>query len=177
MLTSQDVMILLKLLANVEHMSWPQNKLAVHLCISSSEVNAGIKRLYKSGLLQPNTESKGYQLVETAIKEFLISGLKYIFPVQLGEYTRGIATSYAAPVFEKKISSGSDPIPVWPYAEGNARGLALAPLYPSVPKSLAIYPDQNFYDFLALIDAIRQGRSRERSIAITLLQKKLGHDN
>ena len=91
----------------------------------------------------------------------------------MGGYTRGIVTSYAAPIFKKHIALGQDPVPVWPYAEGNQQGLALEPLYPSVPQSITEYPDAVFYDLLTLIDAIRQGRSRERSIAIKLLKEKL----
>ncbi len=101
--------------------------------------------------------------------------MKYAFPAQLGEYTRGLATSYAAPIFKKRITLGQDPIPVWPHAEGNKRGWALKPLYPSVPQSLISYPDQAFYDLLALVDAIRQGRARERNIAAKLIREKLNN--
>ena len=176
MLKAQDIVLLLKLLAKPEHLKWPQNQLALHLCLSVSEINAGIKRLNKSALLISGLAEKLYQPVIAACEEFLISGVKYMFPAQAGEYTCGIATSYAAPVFKKQIVIGQDPIPVWPYAEGNQRGFSLEPLYSSVPKSVVQYPDQNFYDLLALIDALRQGRARERNIALKLLKKKLNND-
>jgi len=96
---------------------------------------------------------------------------KYFFPVQLGTYTRGIATSYAAPIFEKDLLIGDDPIPVWPHGEGDRRGVALEPLYRSVPNSVVQYPDPLFYKLLVLIDAIRSGRARERNIAIKLLRE------
>lgn len=170
MLKPQDVVLLVKLLANAKQ-AWSQNQLALHLCMSVSEVNAGIKRLRQAGLLQ-FIQGKNHP-IQSAVEEFLISGVKYIFPAQLGEYTRGIPTSYAAPVFKGQIVSGQDPIPVWPYAEGGQRGLALKPLYSSVPKSVIQYPDSEFYGLLALIDAIRQGRVRERNIAIKLLKARL----
>ena len=162
MLKPQDVMVLLKLLSNLKGNQWPekwsQNQLAVHLCMSPSEVNAGIKRLQKSGLLRQmrlktaplkakqlvTTHRYSYLPIDKASEEFLIYGVKYVFPAQLGEYTRGIATSYAAPIFAGKILLGKDPIPVWPYEEGTERGLELGPLYSSVPKSLVQYPDQIF---------------------------------
>jgi len=183
MLKSQDVVLLLKLLSqSKEHLRWSQSQLALHLCISVSEVNAAIKRLGQSGLLR-HMRDKGsltgaptgqlYLPVTKACEEFLISGVKYVFPAQLGEYTYGIATSYAAPVFENQIVLGQDPVPVWSFVEGKQRGLAIEPLYPSVPKSLTRYPDQVFYDLLALIDAIRQGRARERNMAIKLLKERL----
>lgn len=176
MLKSQDIVLILKLLANSEHLNWTQNKLALYLELSISEINTGFKRLKKTGLLQQVNSAHKYHLpVIDACEEFLISGLKYIFPAELGEYTRGIATSYAAPVFENKIIFGQDPIPVWPHAEGNERGVSLKPLYPSVPQSLIKYPDQAFYDLLALVDAIRQGRARERNMAEEMLVKRLRH--
>ncbi len=155
-----------------------QNELAVFLCMSASEVNAGIKRLILSGLLSPvlTDDPKNKILFlpnKLACDECLISAVKYFFPVQLGEYTRGIATSYAAPILETQFILGDDPIPVWPYAEGDRRGLALKPLYSSIPKSLIQFPDPLFYELLVLVDAIRSGRARERNSAITLLKEKI----
>lgn len=191
MLKAQDIVILLKILAMMtlskgdSNELLSQNKLALHLCISVSEVNAGIKRLVLSGLLgelyrdevaQHSTRKKIFLPIKAACEECLISGVKYFFPVQLSAYTRGIATSYAAPIFEKQIIIGQDPIPVWPYVEGKQRGLALEPLYSSVPKSVSQYPDQIFYELLTLIDAIRSGRARERNIAVKLLKERLNEE-
>jgi len=188
MLKPQDIVILLKILSimtlskgNPDDLL-SQNQLATHLCMSASEVNAGIKRLVLAGLLGPVLKKDGNQNkilflpIKAACEECLISGVKYYFPVQLGAYTRGIATSYAAPIFEKLILVGNDPIPVWPSAEGDQRGLALEPLYSSVPKSLAQYPDPLFYELLVLIDAIRSGRARERNIAIKLLRERINYE-
>jgi hypothetical protein len=183
MLKPQDIVILLKILSMKTLSSrgpeaLPQNKLAMMLCMSASEVHAGIKRLMLSGLLGPvfTKDPKNKVVlrpVKEACEECLISGVKYFFPAQLGAYTRGVATSYAAPIFEKHIVLGNDPIPVWPYGEGDKRGLALEPLYRSVPISLSQFPDQLFYELLVLVDAIRTGRARERNIAIKLLQEKI----
>ncbi len=179
MLKPQDIVIILKILSimafskghSIEELT--QNELAGLLCMSPSEVNAGIKRLVLSGLLGPVQRSNKvvFLPIKAAVEECLISGVKYFFPVQLGAYTRGIPTSYAAPIFEKLIVLGDDPLPVWPYGEGNQRGVALEPLYRSVPQSLAKYPDPLFYEMLVLVDAIRTGRVRERSIAIKLLKE------
>lgn len=184
MLKPQDIVILLKILSTLTlskdypNESMSQNKLATLLCMSVSEVNAGIKRLVLSGLLAPVNRKDNILLlpIKAACEECLISGIKYFLPVKLGAYTRGIATSYAAPIFEKHIMIGSDPIPVWPYGEGDKRGLALEPLYRSVPQSITQYPDQLFYELLVLIDAIRTGRARERNIAIKLLKEKINYE-
>lgn len=183
-LKSQDIVIILKIISMIvlskEHPDnlLTQNKLATLLCMSVSEINSGIKRLVLAGLLGPvfregHNNRVVFLPIRAACEECLISGVKYFFPAQLGSYTRGIATSYAAPIFEKHILLGNDPLPVWPYGEGDQRGLALEPLYSSVPKSLAQYPDQLFYELLVLIDAIRIGRTRERNIAAQLLRERI----
>lgn len=182
MLKPQDIVILLKILSvmvlnkNRQDEYFSQNKLAALLCMSVSEVNAGIKRLVQSGLLAPVlTEEPKNKIIflpnKSACEECLVSGVKFFFPVELGSYTRGIATSYAAPILEGHFILGDDPIPVWPYGEGDKRGLALEPLFSSVPKSLAQFPDQTFYELLVLVDAIRSGRAREKNIAAALLKE------
>jgi len=51
-----------------------------------------------------------------------------------------------------------------------ARGLALAPLYPSVPE--AALKDARLYAALALLDALRMGQAREREAALKLLKSQ-----
>jgi hypothetical protein len=171
MLKPQDCIILIKLLAN-PGIDWSQRQLAKALCISLAEINAGIKRLGDAGLLRKDKDDRLFPNINAA-EEFLISGIKFFFPAKLGEYTRGMPTAIAAPIFHDKIALGNDPIPVWPDAFGEKRGVALAPLHPSIPKALRENPDQSFYELLVLIDAIRSGRPRERNLAADLLKEKL----
>jgi len=171
MLKSHDCLILIKLLAHPGE-DWPQRQLARSLCISLSEVNAGIKRLVDAGLLRKNKEGLLFPNIDAA-EEFLISGIKFFFSAKLGEYTRGVPTSIAAPIFHDKIALGSDPIPVWPDAVGEKRGVALLPLHPLVPKSIREHPDPLFYEMLVLVDAIRSGRARERQVASSILKERL----
>lgn len=173
MLKPQDCIILIKLLAN-PGMDWSQRQLAKALCISLAEINAGIKRLGDAGLLRKDKEDKLFPNINAA-EEFLVSGVKFFFPVKLGEYTRGMPTAIAAPIFHDKIPLGNDPMPVWPDALGEKRGVALAPIYPSIPKALRENPDESFYELLVIIDAIRSGRPRERNLAASLLKEKLKH--
>ncbi len=153
---------------------WSQRQLAEGLCISLTEINAGIKRLCEAGLLRKDNQSKLYPNINAA-EELLVSGIKFFFPAKLGEYTRGVPTAIGAPLFQGIIALGDDPIPVWPDAQGEKRGVALAPLYPSVPKALRQCPDQVFYELLVLVDAIRSGRARERNVAVKLLKERLGY--
>jgi hypothetical protein len=99
----------------------------------------------------------------SALEEFLIHGIKYSFPAEHGTLSRGIPTSYAAEPLSRLIAPSDDPIPVWPYARGQRRGIALVPLYKMVPS--AALKDPVLYEQLALIDAIRDGRPRERQLA------------
>lgn len=165
MIKSQDIVILIKLLVYKRDKDWSQNGIAYELCLTPSQVNYALKRLVEAGLITSYHPPAKPQPIIQACEEFFLHGLKYVFPAKLGELVRGIPTSYAAPCLSEQITAGNDPIPVWPYGEGNERGLALKPLYSSVPESIVKHPDPLFYDLLTLIDAIRSGRARERQIA------------
>jgi hypothetical protein len=82
-----------------------------------------------------------------------------------------MATSYAAEPLKSEIAPPNDLPPVWPWAEGHTRGMGLEPLYKSVPH--AAMRDPSLYELLALVDAIRDGRVRERSLAERDLVQRL----
>jgi hypothetical protein len=107
----------------------------------------------------------------SALEEFLIHGLKYAFPAEHADVTRGVPTSYAAEPLKSKIAMSNDLPPVWPWPEGDTRGLGLEPLYKKVPQ--AALRDSQLYELLALVDAIRDGRARERKIAQEDLVRRL----
>lgn len=169
----QDIVVLAKLISNQADQHWSQYSIASELCLSPSQVNSAFKRLVISGLMTPYHPPNKPQPIIDACEEFFTHALKYVFPEKLGEMSRGIPTSYAAPSLKDLIVPGSDLIPVWPYGEGTERGRALKPLYASVPKSISKYPDPVFYDILTLIDSIRSGRAREKQIATQRLSKIL----
>jgi hypothetical protein len=50
----------------------------------------------------------------SALEEFLLHGVKYAFPAEHGQVTRGLPTSFAAPPLKDEIASGDDLPPVWP---------------------------------------------------------------
>ncbi|HTW30579.1 MAG TPA: hypothetical protein VMD76_02810 [Candidatus Sulfotelmatobacter sp.] len=105
------------------------------------------------------------------LKEFLIHGVKYVFPVERGGPTRGIPTAEAAPPLNQRFPQEFALPPVWPDAEGAVRGIAFSPLYENVPQ--AALRDSKLYELLALVDAIREGRAREREIAIRELTDRI----
>lgn len=159
-LKPQDVVVALKLCAYPGARP-PMSVIGNDLSLSPSEVHGAIRRLRASRLLHGPGHDDRPNI--SALEEFLIHGLKYAFPAEHGQVTRGIPTSYAAEPLKSEISSSGDLPPVWPWQEGSARGVALEPLYKSVPQ--AALRDPLLYQFLALVDAIRDGRARERKIA------------
>jgi DNA-binding Lrp family transcriptional regulator len=158
MLLPQDVLVLLKLVTYAGRRP-PMAQMAGDLALSPSQVHASLKRLERSRLIAPTTNEPHARAVE----EFLLHGVKYAFPTSRGEATRGVPTAYAAPPLSKSIADAGDPPPVWPHPEGAVRGQTLEPLHRAVPK--AALQDPALYEMLALIDALRDGRVRERQLA------------
>lgn len=163
-LKPQDLFVLLALLARGEgSVSYPE--LAAQTGLAVSAVHSALKRAAIARLLM--FEERRPVLLKPQFKEFLLSGAKYAFPPIWGAMSRGVPTGYAAAPLNAIIAPSADPMPVWPSAKGTARGLSLAPLYPSVPE--AALRDDKLYALLTLFDAIRSGQARERNAARDLL--------
>jgi hypothetical protein len=169
-LKPQDVVILLKLVAGGQQV-WTFQSLAVELSMSQSEVHAGVRRALASRLMTSADSASG-RPVRAALLEFAVHGVKYAFPPDHGPLTRGVPTGYAAAPLNKTIVASNDPPPVWPYAEGSVRGNAFTPLYRTVPQ--AALRDPVLYELLALVDAVRDGRARERNLAVKELEIRIG---
>jgi hypothetical protein len=186
-LRPQDVVVVLKLLTS-DGNPWSYSKLGEELAMSASHVFASVDRARISRLLDftailPRTRparaarpSRERPAVlprpnHSNLKEFLIHGVKYAFPVERGGETRGIPTAEAALPLKQHFPQDFPLPPVWPYAEGSVRGNAFSPLYKNVPQ--AALRDPKLYELLALVDAIREGRAREREIAIRELTARV----
>jgi len=165
-LKAQDIVILLKL-ATIGDRPWSFSSLANELGMSPSEVHGGIGRATAARLFDPHRKVP----ILMALLELLVHGVKYIFPPEKGQLTRGLPTSYAAPPLNGLLVQSDEPPPVWPTPEGEVRGYQFSPLYRSVPKAVA--NDQALYELLALVDAIRDGRARERELAVNELTSRL----
>jgi hypothetical protein len=161
----QDIVILLKIVI-IGNDNWQQKPLAEALGMSQSEVSQSVARSQFAGLLFGN----GKQVMKSALLEFLQFGLAYVFPQKPGAVVRGIATAHAASPLKESIDSTESY--VWPYAKGTQRGQAIVPLYPSVPE--AALKDPKLYELLALTDALRVGKVREKALAKEELKKRLG---
>ena len=163
-MSPQDVVVLLKIISLGEQ-SWTQITLADTLFMSQSEISKSFARSKYAGLLDPS----GKNVRRLALIEFLQYGIAYVYPQQPGALVRGVPTAHSAPPLSNLIQS-NEPY-VWPSGKGSLRGQSIIPLYPSVID--AVKTDALLYELLALVDAVRVGRAREKELAITELKKRI----
>jgi hypothetical protein len=168
LLKPQDIFVLLKLMA-IGSDDWSYNRLAVSLYMSPSEVHAAVKRALAARLATLHAD-RAHANVRN-LKEFLLHGIQYVFIPERGELTRGIPTGASAQPLSSMLASSGEPPQVWPVPDGGVRGQAFSPLYKSVPR--AAQEDAKLYELLALVDALRGGFARERSLAASEIEKRL----
>lgn len=139
--------------------------------ISKTQINLSLKHCMEIGLARTDRKLGVPRANTQALFEFIVYGLKYVFPARAKELTRGIATGFAAPVLDKRLISAGELVPVWSHAHGNTMGMSVEPLFKSAVD--AARKDPQMYALLALIDAIRLGQPRERNLATQLLRDHL----
>ena len=152
----QDIVILLKKIASANR-NLTNAQIAKELGISASEVSESLERCRIARLVD-NLKQRVNVL---ALREFIVHGLKYVFPVKPQSKVRGVRTAISASPMNGKIMSGND-VYVWPDAKGEVRGEAITPLYRTVPA--AAKSDPMLHSLLALADVFRIGRVREVEI-------------
>lgn len=151
---SQDVLLLFKLLVAP---GLSQQQLSSTLEISQTEISLGLRRLKFAGLLDTDN-----QPLSEACEEFIVHGLKYVFPVELGTLSAGIPTAHSKPGFDY-VKQNKDQTYVWPYSKGSIKGISIKPIHPSFPA--ACLNDDKLYILASLVEMIRAGRAREKKIA------------
>lgn len=137
-------------------------QLSESLGISQSEVSESLSRSRLSGLL----DTSSGRVNTLALKDFLVYGLKYVFPIIPAGIVRGVPTGVSASPLKERILQNRESF-VWPYSKGTHRGQAVQPLYPAVPS--AIENDSVFYELMVVADTFRFGRAREKEIAVEVL--------
>lgn len=171
-LKPQDILVLLKAAAHPEQ-RWTYAALGTALSMSASEVHASVRRAVVSGLAAMRGRGD-WSPIRPALLEFAEHGLRYVWPAVVGPVKRGVPTSFGALPLSEKISALPGEAPVWVHAQGSAKGPSLLPLYRSVPQ--AALADPALHRSLALVDALRGGRARERELAAELLRRELDQD-
>jgi hypothetical protein len=166
-LKPSDILVLLKLVG-IGDLPWTFDSVARELGLSASAVHRSIDRATESSLFSRNRR----EVERSSLQEVLVHGVRYFFPPVWGGEARGIPTAWAAPPLSERLSHSGENPPVWPSAGGKVRGIALLPLDPRVPD--AVIRDESLGELLALVDAIRIGGARERSLAADELESRLG---
>lgn len=162
----QDIVVLLKITA-LGNDGWFNKDLSTQLGISGSEISESLNRSAIAGLIKSDKKT----ILKEPLLEFLVYGIKYVFPVELGSLQRGMPTAYSAPVLKDEFVV-DDPY-IWPSKEDSVKGVAIKPLYHTIPA--ACTDDPVLYNLLALTDAIRVGERKGavvKKLAKTLYSAK-----
>jgi len=141
---------------------------------------AGIYRVNRKRVRRP-AQAQGDAAADNPVRphahnlaEFALHGAKYAFPGVRLPLAVGVPTSHSAPAFAGVFAPGSADF-VWPHPNGVVRGVGVEPLHPCVP--FAAMQDAKLYELLALFDALRVGKARERGMALDRLQALIDPDS
>jgi hypothetical protein len=168
-LKPQDLLVLLKAAAHPPR-RWTYAALGEALAMSASETHASVKRAVASGLAVAPARGE-WSPVRPNLLEFIVHGVRYIWPATPGPVKRGVPTAFGAEPLASQLTVAPGEAPVWALPTGNARGPTLSPLYRTAPQ--AALSDPGLHRLLALVDALRTGRARERTLAAKLMEAEL----
>ena len=159
-----DIVVLLKKMTS-KGASMTGRGLAESLGVSASSVSESLNRCKKAQLL----DQKKQRVNTLALQEFLIHGVSYVFPAEVGRVVRGIPTYVSAAPFKELLSEDGRAY-VWHYSRGTSKGQQIPALCPCVPE--AVQRDSELCELLVIVDVLRMGRVREKEIAVQELSKR-----
>jgi hypothetical protein len=168
-LKPQDLLVLLKVAAHPPQ-RWTYAALGEALTMSASEAHASVKRAVASGLAVATSRGE-WSPVRPHLLEFVLHGARYVWPATAGPVKRGVPTAFGVDPLASLLAMAPGEAPVWAHPDGNAKGPTLSPLYRTAPQ--AALADPALHRLLALLDALRSGRARERNLAAKLLEPEL----
>ncbi|MGB6104919.1 MAG: hypothetical protein WBF88_13850 [Pusillimonas sp.] len=168
-LKPQDLLVLLKVVAHPPQ-HWTYAALGEALAMSASETHASVKRALASDLAVAPARGE-WSPIRPNLLEFMVHGVRYIWPATQGPVKRGVPTAFGAEPLASHLMVPPGEMPVWAYPTGSVKGPTLSPLYRTAPQ--AALADPALHRLLALLDALRAGRARERNLAVTLLDAEL----
>ena len=160
----QDILILLKILSLGDAHFYLKD-ISAQLDVSPSEVTESVNRSAFAGLMAEDKKT----VMRKALYEFLIHGLAYVFPQKPGAIVPGMPTAHSAAPLHKEFKS--DEVYVWPDPKGKVRGQQIEPFHPG--QVSAAKQDSKLYELLALADALRVGKVREKKMAEEELKKRI----
>ncbi|MGI9037850.1 MAG: hypothetical protein ACR2GQ_03210 [Gemmatimonadota bacterium] len=139
--------------------------LARQVGVSLGEAHNSVGRLQSAHLVLPHRREANRR----SLLEFVMYGVPYSFPGELGAETLGVPTAHSGPAFRDRIAAAD--IIVWPSSRGKERGVSLVPLCPAAPDMINENPQ--LYRWLTAVDVLRVGRARERKLAREILEPEL----
>lgn len=160
MITGRNIAVLLKIIA-MKDKAWSQTTIASSLDIPQSEVSNSLQKLKEARLL--NKINKKIVVSISSCEEFFLHGFRYVFPQVRTGCGRGIPTSYAAPIFKNHFSVNENK-PIWILSSGKISGEGIEPLYDKLPEIISKSPDDEFYQLLVTVDALREPKLRARNL-------------
>lgn len=168
-LRPQDVAVALQLVLEPD---LPIARVARKVRLSQGEVHNAEQRLRAARLVR-----RHHRYAERrALLEFILHGVPYVFPGELGALATGVPTGGCGPVLSELPKLVGRPGRrvrlVWPSEHGAGWGAGLAPLYPCAVE----LPEHNphLYEWLTLVDALRAGGVHEREVAQIHIEAALG---
>lgn len=162
MLQPSDIYVLCGLTA-VDGASWTYRDLAKRLGVPHAMVQRALGRAQEAGLYL----SESRRVHRPNLEEFLLHSLRFVAPAKLGGVVPGVPAAWAAPPVSRRIRESGDLPPVWPAADGRIRGQALPPLHESAVSAVKGFP--RLGELLAIVDSLRAGDPRVRSVAAKML--------
>jgi hypothetical protein len=166
MIKKPDIYVLGGLLAH--RGDWTYRSLADRLYVPHPVVQRALARGQDADLYL----SERREVHVPHFEEFAIHALRFVAPAQLGRLVPGVPAAWAAEPMAGAIrSSGEEPPPVWPYAQGQVRGQAIEPLHLAAPEAVEDWPELG--EILALLDSLRAGDARVRRVAEDVLADAL----
>jgi hypothetical protein len=171
----QDILVALKLCC-IGGDEWSFTRLGKSLFISVGAAHNAVEHLRSAGLV---FERAGEAVVaRKKLFEFLVHGVPVFFYPVRGGIGKGMPTGFHAPPLLAELGKlgdavgGAPAVPtVWPLPGGKVSGETLEPIYNTVPRAAAA--DSELYEYLAIVDGMRVGKTRGKKIAIDVLEAKI----
>jgi len=160
----QDIVVLLKIIV-LNNYKWRQLELSKMLYMSQSELSEGMNRCKIAALV----DERKKVVDKSALFEFLVHGIKYVFPLEAGRLVYGLKTAHSTESLQNLFPNSDEDVFVWEMKGGTVKGQSLTPLHKNV--ALAAKDDPKLHELLALVDIIRLGVAEESTIAVAKLKE------
>lgn len=141
-----DLLVILKM-ALWHGQDWDIEHLSAELDMPLSEIYSSIERGQKFKLIH-NDQTVALE----ELKDFLLYCVQYLFPAELGEMGKGMATGPKPGLFSGPGLPYFGPW-IWPYENGKANGAKLLPLAPQC--FFAALNDPKLHLLLSVTDTLR----------------------